>query len=273
MPPGLLRRRPTRARSADGFGRKQAGRPRILPRGTHPLRQRRVTGPGPTMGVCREIVAGGLGERLSRCPLMAARCLTAARPSPRIDGVEPVASRGSTGAHGPPQTFRGWTLGLALLAAAWAACASPPEAVHPLYRWTDEAGVVRYTPDRARIPRGARRDAEAVQAVRSVESATSVESVEPVKSVEWGATPTVDAPSDPPHPSTPPAGPPSQLDARIRALEEMIARDEQALKAMISAEAGTGGSLAESAELREIARRLPGLQANLRALRERRATP
>ena len=168
---------------------------------------------------------------------------------------------------GPPQTLRGWTLGLALLAAA---CASPSEADRPLYRWTDEAGVVRYTPDRALIPRGARDDAEAVEAIQFVEP---VESSESVKSVELGATPTVDAPSDETHPSTPPAGPSSELDARIRALEEVIARDEQALKVLISAEAGEGGSLAESAELREIARRLPGLQAKLRALRERRAAP
>ena len=166
------------------------------------------------------------------------------------------------GTHGP-QTLRGWTLGLALLAAA---CASPSETDRPLYRWADEAGVVRYTPDRARIPRGARGDAEAVHPVElgttpAVESAESVESVE---SAELGANPTV---------STPPAGPSSELDARIRALEELISRDEQALNALISAEAGEGDSLAESAELREIARRLPGLQANLRALREQRAAP
>ncbi len=161
-------------------------------------------------------------------------------------------------AHGPPQTLRGWTLGLALLAAA---CASPSEADRPLYRWIDEAGVVRYTPDRDLIPRGARGDAEVVTPVESVES------------VESGATPTVDAPSGETHPSTTPAEPPSELDARIRALEELIARDEQALKALISVEAGEGGSLAESAELREIARRLPGLQAKLRALREQRAAP
>ncbi len=207
--------------------------------------------PGPTMGAAWEIVTRG-----EVCPV--ASSLTAARPSPRIDGVEPDASRGSMGAH-RPQTLRGRTLGLALLAAA---CASPSDADRPLYRWTDEAGVVRYTPDRSLIPLGARGDAEAVEAVRSVTS---------VESVELGATPTVDAPSDETHPSTPPAAPPSDLDARIRALEEVIARDEQALKALISAEGG--GSLAESAELRQIARRLPGLQANLRALREERAAP
>ncbi len=216
--------------------------------------------PGPTMGAAWEIVTRG-----EVCPV--ASSLTAARPSPRIDGVEPDASRGSMGTHGP-QTLRGWTLGLALLATA---CASPSDADRPLYRWTDEAGVVRYTPDRSLIPRGARGDAEAVEAVRSVTPVESAESVESVESVELGATPTVDAPSDETHPSTPPAAPPSDLDARIRALEEVIARDEQALKALISAEGG--GSLAESAELRQIARRLPYLQANLRALREERAAP
>ena len=47
---------------------------------------------------------------------------------------------------------------------------------------------------------------------------------------------------------------------------------QAALKALISAPVADGdATLADSAQLREIARRLPGLQAELSALRERRA--
>ena len=72
----------------------------------------------------------------------------------------------------------------------------------------------------------------------------------------------------------PPAGESgvSDLDARIRELEASIARDQQSLQAMIAEPAqGDGDSLAQSPELREIARRLPALQAELRRLRAERA--
>ncbi len=57
------------------------------------------------------------------------------------------------------------------------------------------------------------------------------------------------------------------LDARIAELEEAVARDEEMLKQMISA---PGGSTEVTPEMMEVARRLPELQAELRALREQR---
>jgi len=62
--------------------------------------------------------------------------------------------------------------------------------------------------------------------------------------------------------------------AREQQLAAAIAADEEALKTMISAPSGGGEPpIADSAQLREIARRLPELQAELSALRERRAPP
>ncbi len=159
------------------------------------------------------------------------------------------------------RTFRGSVLGLSLLAAA---CASPSASDGPLYRWTDDAGIVRYTSDRSRIPRGARGEAKEVGSVESSQG--------DAENREGGATPSVDAPPDETPRPAPPARATDDLDARIRALEAAIARDEQALKALISDDS-TEGSLSESEELREIALRLPGLQESLRALLEQRAAP
>jgi hypothetical protein len=62
------------------------------------------------------------------------------------------------------------------------------------------------------------------------------------------------------------------LDQRIAALEAEIARDEEALKDLLSqAPAESGAAIADQPEFREIAKRLPKLQADLRALREERS--
>jgi hypothetical protein len=68
--------------------------------------------------------------------------------------------------------------------------------------------------------------------------------------------------------SSPPL--PSDLDARIAALEARVAADEETLKQMISDPAAVDG-LRDSDSLREIAGRLPGLQADLEDLRRQRA--
>jgi hypothetical protein len=67
--------------------------------------------------------------------------------------------------------------------------------------------------------------------------------------------------------------PPDDLDARIRRLEVEVTRDEERLKDMISnAQADAVPELQNSPELREIARRLPGLQSELAALKRERAS-
>jgi hypothetical protein len=85
------------------------------------------------------------------------------------------------------------------------------------------------------------------------------------------------APGEPPAPTPPPGDalepPPVRRPltdaerARRAQLEAQIAADQEALKELISRQALEGDApLRESAELREIARRLPVLQAELRAL-------
>ena len=73
------------------------------------------------------------------------------------------------------------------------------------------------------------------------------------------ASPTTTAPE--PRPA-----PPADVEARIQRLEAAIARDEEAIKAMISDPARVPG-LREDPELVAIAERLPRLQAELAALR------
>jgi hypothetical protein len=192
--------------------------------------------------------------------------------------------------------------------AAWLAIGAPSAAfaqsAAPLYQWTDERGNVRYTPDPERVPSSRRgtliqlepgmpappaasRPREAAAEPAPTPNAASVPNAAPAP----GAVPTpgaAPAPGTVPTPSAAPASrraaapPPAAAvaplgtadAAREQQLVAAITADEEALKALIAAprEEGEPG-LGESAELRAIAQRLPGLQAELRALRERRAPP
>jgi hypothetical protein len=65
---------------------------------------------------------------------------------------------------------------------------------------------------------------------------------------------------------------PAELDARISALERQIASDQESLKTLLSEIPAPGApDLADRPEFREIALRLPKLQAELRTLQEQRA--
>lgn len=166
-----------------------------------------------------------------------------------------------------------------------------------LYQWVDAEGVVRYTPSR-RAPPLAHRDS--LQEVRpgmampalppqpnrvpEPDAGTTFPSVigapvpDPSPSLgdtglpAPGPTAIADAvPSDEPSPGDEPSAEPD-LATRIRELEQAIARDEETLKDMISTPPAEGEEgIESSAELREIARRLPGMQAELRALKQRQA--
>jgi len=97
--------------------------------------------------------------------------------------------------------------------------------------------------------------------------------------------PTAEPPTTPPAPATAaqPASPPTvaapvapqplspDREARRAELAAAIARDEEALKAHVSS--GADASIVASPELREIAERLPALQAELRALEAQSAAP
>jgi hypothetical protein len=81
------------------------------------------------------------------------------------------------------------------------------------------------------------------------------------------ATPPSDTPVDEPEPPPAPRLLSDAERARRAQLEEQIAADQEALKELISRGSTEGDDpLRESPELREIARRLPVLQAELRAL-------
>jgi hypothetical protein len=65
----------------------------------------------------------------------------------------------------------------------------------------------------------------------------------------------------------------AELDRQIADLEARVAKDEDALSALISVpEQQRKGQLVDDPHFREIAKRLPKLQADLQALRERRGT-
>jgi len=82
-------------------------------------------------------------------------------------------------------------------------------------------------------------------------------------------------PIPPPSPTPTPVPAPAAGDAaREQQLAAAIAADEEALKTLISTPLAPGEPpLTDSAQLREIARRLPEMQAELAALRERRTPP
>ena len=189
----------------------------------------------------------------------------------------------------------------AALALLVAGLAGESGAQTPLYQWIDRDGVVRYTPDPGRVPGGypsvlvepgmalpaPRATAAAAEPAAEPPLGTSSES-DPFNAPEQarrvqsesiggtGSSPAEPAPSvatdAAPQPVAGTGMSPSEIDARIQELEEAIARDEDALKDLISqTSSGQGDPVRNSDELREIGRRLPELQADLRALRDRRA--
>jgi hypothetical protein len=73
-----------------------------------------------------------------------------------------------------------------------------------------------------------------------------------------------------PHPRpTPPveAAPPRGREDQVAELEARLARDREALKALLGGSSGEGDEWLRDPELRELARRLPQLQAEIEALR------
>jgi hypothetical protein len=91
------------------------------------------------------------------------------------------------------------------------------------------------------------------------------------------ATPAPDADvaaPPPPEPSPLPPADASALDERIRVLEEQVSRDQAAIQNILSEPRESGDPrVADRPDLRELAQRLPKLQADLKALREQRARP
>ncbi len=173
---------------------------------------------------------------------------------------------------------------LALGLAVWGA--ATPQSAEPaaLYQWTDAQGVIRYTPDPARIPGdrrstmvrvdpstpgmeppatalpepdlGLQRDDDVVTGPAPFNAPQRAGRVE---TVDVGATPSRETTAS------------RALEARRLELQDAIDADEEALKALISGEPADGSdTLIDSEELREIARRLPELQRELDAIDAKR---
>jgi hypothetical protein len=176
-------------------------------------------------------------------------------------------------------------LGL-LVAAALVALAASARA--DIYRWVDESGAVHYATDREAIPRAYRDAAQPIQKPpprRAVRRAPAALQVVPAPSA--APEPAAPAPSGTPAPAleaAPPSpaaaprplpGPPSvralppddPRAAEMAELEAQIARDRETLRELISTPRWDSAELANDPQIRELAERLPRLQAELEALR------
>jgi hypothetical protein len=108
--------------------------------------------------------------------------------------------------------------------------------------------------------------ASAAPAAPATAAAASVPAADP-----WSAVAMAGASATAPEGPLPPAALTAEQRSRIDELEELIARDEEALKELLSDTELDAEGFEESPELREIALRLPALQRELRALKEGRA--
>jgi hypothetical protein len=130
------------------------------------------------------------------------------------------------------------------------ACARARDDGRTLYQWSDRDGVVRFTNQRERIPRGRRLGARPVEPGQSAEQNAEL--------LPGARTRTaIDEEL-------------AEIDRRIAELEIAIARDEEAIQFLIS-DPEASQDLHGSEELAAIGQRMPELQAKLKELRERRA--
>jgi len=151
-----------------------------------------------------------------------------------------------------------------------------------IYQWTDANGDTRYTPNLDKVPRSAR---DTVLTIQSGEEGPSNEPIYfqpdprasevavPEPATETASSPVVVSPLVPGSGEPEDAPPPADANdraAEIRALESEIAQIEDQLKDYISEPGGVPGPDIPP-ELREIADRLPGLQAELARLQRRPA--
>jgi hypothetical protein len=142
-----------------------------------------------------------------------------------------------------------------------------------IYQWTDQNGSFRYTPERSRVPRYARDSIVTIQAGEAPPSKAPVY-FNPDPKAEVVTVPTPSPRAGPNDPYRPPAAGDqwTEYDARIREVESLIAEYEEALKVMVS-DPDPVADTDIPPELREIARRLPQLQAELAALHRGRSDP
>lgn len=149
-----------------------------------------------------------------------------------------------------------------------------PERV--LYQWADEQGNVRFTTKPDEVPSAARETLTRVEPGRSADENAGLlpgARTQPrpeTTAAEWlrgeEAAAKAEAAAPPPKPPSPEDLP--VIDARIRELEGQIAEAEVELADRTDA---PEGATPDAAAVREVAERLSTLQAELDALRARRA--
>jgi len=161
----------------------------------------------------------------------------------------------------------GWALAL-LWVAFGSVSAGAAEETEPLviYQWTDSRGIYRYTPEFDRVPSDAR------DTVITIQTGEGPSSNTPIYFDPDPRSKLVEVPVPAPATGTARGVPQPDYtgyDDRIRELEAHIAEDEESLKELINDPGTASGEV--TAELREIADRLPRLQAELDSLRRGRA--
>ena len=174
---------------------------------------------------------------------------------------------------------------------------APSLASAEVFRWVDELGVTHYTTDRGTIPRRFRGDAQPLEASPAARAAPSANpaptAATPPLPLPDAPAPTAPAPtatvpsaavpgaSERPAPelapssapvfpgpaTTPSISPEDPRAAEVADLEARIAADREQLRQMISTKRWDSAELASDPSIREIAERLPRLQAELAALR------
>jgi hypothetical protein len=167
-------------------------------------------------------------------------------------------------------------LGLALLVAA-ALVAPGTRARADVYRWVDESGGVHFATELDAVPGEYRDSAQRIEKPAEPRRARRAAPQQPPPSAVAPDTPAAE-PAPTPQTPAPPATPPGPPNARplppddpraaeVAALEAQIARDRETLRQMISTPRWDSSELAKDPQIREIADRLPRLQAELEALR------
>ncbi len=153
-----------------------------------------------------------------------------------------------------------------------------------VYRWVDELGVTHYTTDRDTIPRRHRESANEIIAAPTRRPTRRARPATQGTTAPQPSEPTIASPAlapaartTPTEPSPPPIlpGPPALRSipsddpraTEVAELEAQIATDRESLRQMISVRRWDSAELASDPGVREIAERLPRLQAELEALR------
>ncbi len=146
--------------------------------------------------------------------------------------------------------------------------AASSDAGAQVYRWLDEAGNTHYSVLQGELgKRGA--PLKPAPLPQATDVAAPLPPPGPPPPVKLGP-PALQQPAVPkrtPFPTPPSVTTPAENADDISELEALIARDKEVIKDLISQGRPSGEDLLADPQLREIAKRLPRLQSELRALR------